>query len=205
MYLYDTKIQTKNDTMQILTAEGLTIGFEFTCRFYAIRDSLPVIHKTIGVNYVESYIVPEVESASMAIIANYTPEQLYKVSTLVIQSTIKHYLNKQLLTENIILEDYLARKITLPDIVSQSIEKKMVAEQLSYEFDYKLITEEKEKKRKVIEAEGIKKFEEISQVPILKWKGLEVTSEFAKSNNSKIIIIGNGDKDLPLLLNTDEK
>ena len=205
MYIYDTRIQTRSDTMQILTAEGLTIGIEFTYRFFAMPDSIPVIHKNLGVNYAESFVVPEVEAASMSIIGNYTPEQLYKISTLVIQSTIKYYLNKQLIDRNIVIDDYLVRKISLPEIVSQSIEKKMVAEQLSYEFDYKLITEEKEKRRKSIEAEGIKSFEEISQIPILKWKGLEVTSEFAKSQNSKIIIMGTNEKDLPLLLNTDDK
>ncbi|MDX9882068.1 MAG: prohibitin family protein [Prolixibacteraceae bacterium] len=204
MYIYTTRIQTKGGTMQILTSEGLSINVEFIYRFYAIRDSIPVIHKNLGVNYAETFVAPEVEAASMSIIGNYSPEELYKVSSLVVQSTIKYYLNKQLIARNIVVDDYLIKKISLPDIVSQSIEKKIVAEQLSYEFDYKIITEEKEKKRKAIEAEGIKNFEEISNIPILKWKGLEVTSDFAKSQNAKIIIMGTGDKDLPLLLNTEK-
>ncbi|RPI01007.1 MAG: hypothetical protein EHM64_16355 [Ignavibacteriae bacterium] len=57
----------------------------------------------------------------------------------------------------------------------------------------------------MIEAEGIRQFEELSKIPILKWKGLEVTSEFATSNNAKIIIMGSDEKSLPLLLNSDEK
>ncbi len=205
MYIYNTRIQTKSDTMQILTAEGLSINVEFIYRFYAIPDSIPSIHKTLGVKYAETFVAPEVESASMSIIGNYTPEQLYKISSLVIQSTIKYYLNKQLIGRNIVIDDYLIKRISLPDIVSKSIEKKMVAEQLSYEFDYKLIVEEKERRRKEIEAEGIRTFEKISQIPILKWKGLEVTSELSKSPNSKIIIMGTGEKQLPLLLNSDDK
>lgn len=63
----------------------------------------------------------------------------------------------------------------------------------------------KEKQRKIIEADGIRQFEEISKIPILQWKGLEVTSEFAKSNNSKIIIMGNGKNGMPLIINPDEK
>jgi Membrane protease subunits, stomatin/prohibitin homologs len=205
MYIYVTRLQNQTDTMQILTSEGLTIKVEFSYRFYLIKDSIPTIHKNLGVTYVNSFVRPEVEAASMAIIGNFTPEQLYKMSTLVIQSTIKYYLSKQLLEENIVMDDYLIRKISLPDLVSNSIERKMVAEQMSYEFNYKLEIEEKEKKRKIIEADGIRQFEEISKIPILKWKGLEVTSEFAKSNNAKIIIMGNGKNDLPLLLNSDEK
>lgn len=204
MYIYNTRIQTQQDTLTILTAEGLSIQIEYFSRFYIIKDSIATIHQTLGPEYVKTFITPEISSASMSIIGNYTPEQLYKISTLVVQSTIKYYLNKQLVERNIIIEDYLIKKITLPKIVSESIEKKMIAEQLNYEFEYKLQIEEKEKRRKKIEAEGLKLFESISQVPILKWKGLEVTSEFAKSGNSKIIIMGTGDKDLPLLLNTNE-
>ncbi len=203
MYLYNTRVQNQSDTLQILTAEGLTIEVQFAYRFYLIKDSIPTLHQVLGVNYATNFVKPEVEAASMAIIGNFAPERLYKMSSLVIQSTIKYYLSKQLLEKNIVIDDYLIKKITLPSLVSSSIEKKMVAEQLSFEFDYKLQIEEKEKKRKVIEAEGIRQFEELSKIPILKWRGLEVTSEFAKSNNSKIVIMGNGDKDLPLLLNSD--
>ena len=205
MYIYNTRIQTMKDTMQILSAEGLSITVEFYYRFYPLIDSIPVIHKVLGVNYAKTYVAPEVQAASMSIIGNYTPEELYKISSLVIQSTIKYYLNKQLSSRNIVLDDYLIKKISLPDIVSQSIQKKLVAAQLSYEFDYKIEVEQKEKQRKSIEAEGIRNFEELSKIPILKWRGLEVTSELAKSPNSKIIIMGTSEKGLPLLLNTDEK
>jgi len=205
MYFYTTRLQSQIDTMQILTAEGLTVRVEFSYRYYLVKDSIPTIHKNLGVTYAESFVKPEVEAASLAIIGNFAPEQLYKMSTLIIQSTIKYYLSKKLLGQNIVMDDYLIRKISLPDIVSSSIERKMVAEQLSYEFDYKLAIEQIEKDRKKIEAEGIKQFEELSKIPILQWKGLEVTSEFAKSNNAKIIIMGNGKNGLPLILNPDEK
>ena len=191
--------------MHILTSEGLTVRVEFSYRFYAVKDSIPTIHKRLGVTYPESFVKNEVEAASMAIIGNFTPQQLFRMSSLIIQSTIKYYLGKQLLAQNVVMDDYLIRKISLPDLVSSAIERKLVAEQLVEEFEYRLRTEEKEKRRKIIEAEGIKQFEELSKIPILKWKGLEVTSEFAKSNNTKIIIMGPGEKDLPLLLNTDEK
>ncbi|MCX6120892.1 MAG: prohibitin family protein [Ignavibacteriales bacterium] len=205
MYIYSTRLQTQNDTMNILTAEGLTVRVEFSYRFYALKDSIPTIHKKLGPTYADTFVKNEVEAASMAIIGNFTPQQLYQMSTLMIQSTIKYYLGKQLLEENVVMDDYLLRKLSLPELVSSAIERKMVAQQLVEEFNYKLITEEKEKRRKIIEAEGIRQFEETSKIPILKWKGLEVTSEFAKSNNAKIIIMGNGKNDLPLLLNTDEK
>ena len=35
---------------------------------------------------------------------------------------------------------------------------------------------------------------------LLKWKGVEATQEIAKSSNAKVIVIGNGDGDLPIIL-----
>ncbi len=205
MYIYNTRVQTSNSSLKILTTEGLTITVDYAFRFYPIRDGIPTIHKTLGENYAQTFVDPEVKAASMSVIGNYPPEQLYRISTLVIQASIKYYLNKKMLARNIVLEDYLIKRIILPEPVADSIERKMVADQLSQEYDYRLSIEKKERQRKSIEAQGIKSFETIAGIPILKWKGLEVTQELAKSPNSKIIIMGNGDKGLPLLLNADGK
>lgn len=205
MYEYNTRFQTINSTLEILTTEGLTITVDYAFRFYPMKDGIPYIHQNLGENYAQTFLEPEVKAASMSVIGNYPPEQLYRISTLVIQASIKYYLNKQFLARNIVIDDYLIKRIILPEAVADSIEKKMVADQLSQEYDYKLSIEEKERDRKSIEAEGISSFEKISGIPILKWKGLEVTQELAKSPNSKIIIMGNGDKGLPLLLNAGGK
>lgn len=205
MYKYNTRFQTINSTLEILTTEGLTITVDYAFRFYPMREGIPHIHQNLGKNYAQTFLEPEVKAASMSVIGNYPPEQLYRISTLVIQASIKYYLNKQFLARNIVLDDYLIKRIILPEPVANSIEKKMVADQFSQEYDYKLSIEKKEKERKSIEAEGISSFEKISGIPILKWKGLEVTQELAKSPNSKIIIMGNGDKGLPLLLNAGGK
>ncbi len=205
MYLYTTRVQTNNNSLDILTTEGLTIKVDYTYRFHVFPDSIPVIHQELGHQYASTFVESEIQAASMAVIGNYTPDQLYQISTLVVQSTIKHYLSKRLLSQNIIFDDYLIRKIVLPEVVSKSIEKKMVAKQLAMEFEYKLQVETKEMERKKIEAEGISQFAQISGIPILKWKGLEVTEKFAESKNAKIIMVGNNENSLPLILNSDEK
>ena len=59
-------------------------------------------------------------------------------------------------------------------------------------------------KRKEIEALGISEFQKIVTRTItpqlLKWKGIEATQEISKSPNSKVVVIGNGDGDLPIIL-----
>jgi len=205
MYIYDLRINNLDDTLSILTSEGLYINLRYSFRYRPFADSVSLLHKDIGPDYESKIIRPEVQGAALSILGNYSPEKLYKMSTLFIQSTIKHLLTKQLYKNHIKVEDFVIRSIQLPLKIKMSIESKLAAEQYAKELDYKLLTEEKEKRRKVIEAQGIKDFEKISGISILKWKGLEVTSEFAKSDNSKIIIMGNGNEQLPLLLNSDDK
>ena len=59
-------------------------------------------------------------------------------------------------------------------------------------------------KRKEIEALGISEFQKIVTRTItpqlLKWKGIEATQEISKSPNSKVVVIGNGEGDLPIIL-----
>jgi regulator of protease activity HflC (stomatin/prohibitin superfamily) len=203
MYLYNTRIQAVDDTMAILTSQGMTVKIIFTYRYHPYKDNLPKLHQTLGPNYNLVYIKPEIEAAAMSIIGNYNPERLYQMSTQIIQSIIKQYVYKQILDHNIILEDFLIKKIELPKTIAEAIEQKMSKEQLLQEFDFLVGIEKKEKERKIIEAEGIKSFETISNIPILKWRGLEVTEKLSTSPNSKIILVGTGSNQLPILLNAD--
>ena len=82
--------------------------------------------------------------------------------------------------------------------------KKLVQEQEALEYEFKIAKAKKEAERKEIEAKGIAEFQKIVNRTItpqlLKWKGVEATQEIAKSPNSKVIVIGNGDGDLPIIL-----
>jgi len=84
---------------------------------------------------------------------------------------------------------------------------KLKQEQESLEYEFKIDKSKKEAERKEIEANGIAEFQRIVNKTItpqlLKWKGVEATQEIAKSTNSKVIVIGNGDGDLPIILGGD--
>jgi putative DNA methylase len=63
-------------------------------------------------------------------------------------------------------------------------------------------------KRKQIEAEGVRNFQQTVAPAItdsyLQWRGIEATIELAKSNNSKVVVIGNSRTGLPLILDMQE-
>ena len=100
----------------------------------------------------------------------------------------------------------LIRKVKLPLKLEESIERKLQQEQESLEYEFRLVKESKEAERKRIEAEGIRAFQDIVTQSVtddlLKWKGIEATTQLAESDNAKIVIIGNEDG-LPLILGNE--
>jgi len=102
------------------------------------------------------------------------------------------------------LEDVLLKAIKLPTQLTSAIEVKAQAEQESARMEFVLTKEKQEAERKQIEAEGIAGFQKIVSEGIseqlLAWKGIEATEKLAESSNSKVVIMGNGKNDLPVIL-----
>jgi regulator of protease activity HflC (stomatin/prohibitin superfamily) len=96
------------------------------------------------------------------------------------------------------------RKLTLPARLQAAIEEKLSADQESQRMQFVLTKEKQEADRKRIEAQGIADFQTIVTQGIsdklLQWKGIEATQDLAKSQNAKIVIIGNSKNGLPLVL-----
>ena len=102
------------------------------------------------------------------------------------------------------LDAILIRDVTLPQTLRTAIEQKLKQEQESLEYEFKIDKARKEAERKEIEAKGISEFQKIITRTItpqlLKWKGIEATQEIAESPNAKVVVIGNGEGDLPIIL-----
>ena len=83
------------------------------------------------------------------------------------------------------------------------------AEQESARMEFVLQKGKLEAQRKSIEAEGIADFQRIVSKGItsdlLQWKGIEATTKLANSENTKIVIMGNGKNSLPVILGDNAK
>ena len=71
-------------------------------------------------------------------------------------------------------------------------------------MEFVLQKEQQEAERKKIEAQGIADFQKIVSDGIspnlLKWKGIEATEKLARSDNTKVVIMGNSKDSLPVIL-----
>ena len=102
------------------------------------------------------------------------------------------------------MNDVLVRDVTLPGAIKDAIERKLDQEQQSLEYEFRLITAQKEAQKQIIEAQGKADANRILSASltdkILKDKGIEATLKLAQSPNSKVVIIGSGKDGMPLIL-----
>jgi len=137
-------------------------------------------------------------------VGRYTPEQLYSSKREIIQSEILSETQKILKDQFVQLNEVLVRDVALPTTIKDAIERKLKQEQESLEYEFRLEKAQKEAERQRIDAEGKANANRILNASlsslILQEKGIQATLELAKSPNSKVIVIGSGDKGMPIIL-----
>ena len=92
----------------------------------------------------------------------------------------------------------------LPNTIKNAIESKLKQEQESLEYEFRLVTADKEAQKVRIEAKGKADANRILSASlndrILQDKGIEATVKLSESSNSKVIVIGSGKNGLPIIL-----
>jgi prohibitin 1 len=204
VYEYEVRQQEMFENIEVLSSNLLKIKMDMTVFFQPDIDNLGYLERERGSQYVSKVIQPAMRSVSREVIANYLPEEFNTTKREEIQLEIEARLEEKLKENYIQLNDVLIRNIELPLTLEQAIERKLQQEQESLEYEFRIEKASKEADRKRIEAEGIRDFQNIVSQSInddlLKWKGIEATTELAESNNSKIVVIGGGESGLPLIL-----
>lgn len=206
MYIYDSRIQTVLHDFDVLTSQGLPIHLSLAIRFRPEYDMLGLLHQQVGPDYINTIITPEVESVLRKRLSPYNPEDIYMNKNNILTQVVLEAM-EALGQKYVVANDVIIREIQLPPAIDQAIEEKLTEEQKEKAYVYRLEREEKEAQRKRVEAEGIKDYQNtVSKTlsdKLLKWQGIQATLDLAKSNNSKIVIIGAGNSGLPLILGNE--
>jgi len=202
------KTQEVKETAEVPSKEGLTMDLEGSLLFRLDPAKAPEIYRTIGPNYQEIAVIPQVRSAIREITASYEAKVLYSAEREKISNETFQLFQKMTKDRGIIAEAVLLRKIGLPAIVANAIQEKLRREQEAEQMKFVLQKEEQEAQRKRIEAQGISDFQKIVAAGIsqqlLEWKGIEATEKLAVSQNAKVVVIGNPKSGLPIILGGGE-
>ena len=211
--LYDLRLQSVPFDVSALVSDGLVITVEVTVQFRVEPDSIGFLHQDVGPDYLNSLIIPQISSQIRNNVASVSAEALYSQGRGLLQEAIEKAADQSLgLVDDghelgpsfIQLEQVLIRRVDLPNDVRMAIAEKNVALHNAEQYDYLIEQERKETVRKIIEAIGIKAFQDIVSAGItdsyLRWKGIDATLSLAESNNAKMVIIGGGEDGLPVIL-----
>lgn len=202
--IYETRVMQADLTFALLTKDGLELEIGASVRYRPVLERLGVLHQTVGPEYFQRVVAPDIQADLRHTVGDRTAYELYSTEGDILQEA-RMQATLQLRKQNIELEELLLKKILLPAIVREAIEQKHRQEQMVLEYTFRLVREEKEAERKRTEAAGIRDFQNILAggiaPDVLRWRGIEATLELARSNNAKIVVIG-GDGRLPVLLDT---
>ena len=202
--VYEVRQQELFEKMKVLSSNGLDIYLETSAWYLPKYNELGKLHQERGENYLDRVIKPAIRSAARSVVGRYTPEQLYSSKRDVIQSEIYEETKKILDDQYIQLNEVLVRDVTLPATIKDAIERKLKQEQESLEYEFRLVTAEKEAERQRIEAKGKADANRILSASltdkILQDKGIEATLQLSNSSNSKVIVIGSGKTGMPIIL-----
>lgn len=203
------KTQEIKETAAVPSKEGLVMDLEGSLLFRLEPEKADDIYRTVGKDYQEIAVHPQIRSAIREITASYEAKVLYSAAREQIAKETFALFNRMAQGRGIIGEAVLLRKIELPDLVANAIQEKLKREQEAEQMKFVLQKEQQEAERKRIEAQGIADFQRIVASGIspalLEWKGIEATEKLALSNNSKVVVIGNTRNGLPIILGGDAK
>jgi regulator of protease activity HflC (stomatin/prohibitin superfamily) len=201
---YDVRIQQLTYRYSVISSDGLTVGFNTSVRWRPRFEGLGLLQKTIGPDYAIKIVIPETQTALREVVGNTPIDQIYSTNVLILQRAVVRAVEdmsgKYIAVDNILITD-----VDIPEGLREAIESKVTQFQNSLQYDYVLSVAKKEAERKRIEAEGIRDFQSIVTPGIsenfLRWRGIEATLDLARSNNSKVVVIG-AQNGLPLILDT---
>jgi len=214
MTIYDLRVQIGNTQMGVLTSDGLLSNVDIAFRFFANSDSLTAMHNFVGPNYLDKLLVPDVASQARSVFANYLPDVAFTAKRTEIENEIARAVDRNLIdgfnppgytkVRFVQIEDVLIRSVKLPEPVEQAIERKVTEYHRAQQYEFTLQAERQEAVRKEVEADGIRRFQDIVRPGLtdsyLRWRGVEATLSLAQSPNSKVVIFGSGPGGLPVIL-----
>ena len=198
------RTQEIKESASVPSSEGLVMNLDTSLIYHLNPEKAAEVYQKIGPNYMNVLVEPNLRAAIRESTASHSANALYTGEREAVAKQIYSQLADKLGERGILVESVLLRDIQLPATLKSSIESKQQAEQEALAMNFRLQKETQEAQRKRIEAGGIRDFQQIVAQGIspqlLEWKGIEATESLAKSNNSKVVVIGNSKNGLPLIL-----
>lgn len=202
---YSTRLQDIKETVDTTSKEGLGFKIDVSLQYRLDPTKAGEVFQKIGEpSQQQEIIISRFRSLIRQITANYNLTEIYGEKRAMISQNLSQEMIKQLQPLGFIVEDALLRNIIFPENIQAAIQSKVAMEQETQKIGLEIIKAKKEAERKLIEAKGTADAQKILSEGLtdkmITLKTIEATEKLAGSPNSKVIILGGGQNQLPLIL-----
>lgn len=124
------------DTLWAPTVDGLKVGLDVTVRFRPDPGRLPDLHGSVGPEYQEKVVRPQIRNITRMVVSEYAIMDIYGRSRAGIQQQIFDRLKGRFAADGVVLEDVLLRNVAVSPDFEKAIEAKMTAAQKVQEMEF---------------------------------------------------------------------
>ena len=188
--------QLSDGAIKVLSADGLEVTIDMTVLYRVSPQQAPSIRSEIGpgYTYIDKIVRPTARTRIRDNAVMYNAIDLYSKKRDQFQANIFESIGKDFENRGIVLENLLVRNVSLPESVKMAIEAKINAEQDAQKMEFVLQKETQEAERKRVEAKGISDYQrtisESLNDKLLQYEQIKVLQNLVKTENSKVIILG---------------
>ena len=206
---YITGISSRQDEISVISKDliALVIKYSFLTRIK--EEDIPVIHDSYGRDYIEKVCLPVIRSSARQTIGGYTVEEIFYSKRDLIKNEILEFSKNTLFKHSITLEGLYITNIELPQNIREAMEEKLVTEQEILVRENRVKISKLDSERQRIEAESAAESNRILDSSltekVLQMKYIEVLSELAKSQNTKIIVLDSNKPELPIIFEKNQE
>lgn len=201
---FSARTQELKETTVTPSQDGLNLTMDVSLLYRVVPEQAQEIYKTVGTNYQEVVLIPLFRSTVRNVTATYDAKALYTSKRVEMAQKIREQLSRSLANRGIVIDEVALRKVDLPANLQAAVEEKLKAEQEAQRMQFVLEKERQEAERRRIEARGIADAQKIIAQGLnentLQWRTIEATEKLAQSPNAKVIVVGAGNKGVPMLL-----
>ena len=192
--LYSTQTQVLHFSDNVPTQEGVNVRLECSCLFHLSPEAGIRIFENFGQDrdMVRTALIPLFESTVREVTSAHTAAALYTATARVgMTQSLKEQLGAFAAPYGVVVESTPINKLVFPQLITEAIERKMQLQQEAETMTFVLEKEKQEADRKIIEANGILKAQQIiansTTDAVLQWNALGATETLGASCGAKMV------------------
>lgn len=195
------------ETLPLPTKEGLSVNAQITLLYHVNPDSVRKVYNRFGLNYENVIVMSNFLATAREVSSRYYAKELYAIEREKVEKVVAEELRNHIGDKGFIIDAVLLKDILLPQAMVDAIQNKVNAEQAALQMDFVIAKQLKEAERLRIEAEGIRRAQNIIDssltTKLLQYNNIQALKSLENSPNTKVIIT-NGQ--VPVFVNpTDNK